>query len=244
MHEGCARVAGDENVVTERSYAEFGGLGAGLSVVLAPPWTPASVSPYAWYDASNAGSITGNPVTALADLSGNGHTLTAIGAGGPSTGANTIGGRNALTVGNPQGLAVSGVTSLTQPFTILWVYQVTNTAGSRLLDSANRAIIGVDSSQFGIYAGTTLDGSGGLDTSAHQMVAVYNGASSVLYQGGSSIASGDAGTNAIGTSYQLGGNAAGGVVFVGYLGEFVIVPGVIGASDRAGWNSYCARWGL
>jgi hypothetical protein len=79
--------------------------------------------------------------------------------------------------------------------------------------------------------------SGGLQ----QLVAVFNGATSMMYV-----------NNDAGTGTDPGASAAGGIIigsnswgyFDGTVGELARVHGVISPADRTAWNTYChTKWG-
>lgn len=65
-------------------------------------WTPAEISTFAWYDASDSGSLStsGSDVLSVTDKSGNGRTLSAS-ATRPQTGVNTLNGLNVIDVVYP-----------------------------------------------------------------------------------------------------------------------------------------------
>ena len=105
---------------------------------------PLQYSPSIWLDATDAGSITvsGGRVTVWADKSGAGRNVTNGAASGPTTGTNTIGGKNALYFAGAQYLASASTTEFigatNQVFSAFMVCY-TNTGSTVLLSLDNVA---------------------------------------------------------------------------------------------------------
>lgn len=214
-------------------------------------WTPASLSGLtAWYkgDAGVTDDGSGN-VTAWADQSGNGYTLSPPVTFKPTTGVDTINGINALKFvsASSQALKNASFATLSSPYTI---YGVANYSGTnvRTLVSGNGINVQarVDSGVPLMYAGAPISG-GSVNTSNHQYVYVFNGASSACYVDGTSVMSGNPGTNSLQSNLWVGarGNGTDGDFFWnGDIGEIVVQSGAASSTDRSNWNTYCARWGL
>ncbi len=241
----------------------------GAGVVVSAPWTPASVAGLTgWWDASNTGTITdtGGYVTLLTDLSGNGKDLDSTYPSGPTTGTRTQNGLNVLdfTPGNGSYLKHDAWTQTTQ-CTYFFVCQTdTLTTDSSTL----RALIGWQNitnhqgsgiamntgSQLCMYAGSMVAGAGISANTPTQYTAVFDSASSHLDKdgvAGGTIDPGDDDFNGGGPlqigdvwDYSGGGHGSYSVRWDGWLGEFLIYEGVVGAGDRATIEAYLkAKWG-
>jgi len=144
-----------------------------------------------------------------------------------------------------------------QPFTTTFVSQTTaTTSGHHFTDGSTpggsgsvRVLIGNGNAgaHWSIYAGSTaLFSSNATDTNMHAWFAVFNAASTVLYEDGSSIISGTSpGTNGYnGSGYYIGGSLTGTQTIDGYLCEFILFSSALSAGDQAtlhsSWQSY---WG-
>lgn len=177
-------------------------------------WTPASLpNLVAWYDASDAASITssGGAVSQWNDKSGNGHHLTQSTSNlKPTTGTRTLNGLNVIDFDGAVGSADymdSNALNITQPNTIFAVVRHDNVSGNRGTVTEGTAsghrhllyVTGVGRT-WGFYAGSGITSAVTPDTTtAHALIAVANSTSSELWLDGTSIASGNAGTNDLGT---------------------------------------------
>lgn len=144
---------------------------------------PGSVQPFAWYDASYAPSLTivGGHVTAMADLTGVGRTLTPTGTTGPTSGVATINGLNVLSGFGPvanQGALASAPFTLPQP---IWIYAIgardTSTfPGAQIVgnDITTPAIYVHQGAFWAMYAGREMVSTTAPDTSPHLFSAIFN----------------------------------------------------------------------
>jgi hypothetical protein len=173
-------------------------------------WSPLDLSGLvAWYDASNAASITssGGAVSQLADLSGNGYHLTQATAGAkPTTGTRTQNGLNVLDFDGGDHLRHATVPA-SQPLTV-WVvasWDVFTAATYRLpFDSATSAApvvfyfnaIGAAPTRFRFNAGADLQPATPVATGTpFILIATANGATSSFALNGDAAATGNAGSN-------------------------------------------------
>jgi len=91
-------------------------ISTGISLLGAQPsgggglWTPADITTYGWYDASDASTITlsGTDVTAWDDKSGNGFTATQTGSDNPTYATALVNGLNSVEFGNDDGTSARG----------------------------------------------------------------------------------------------------------------------------------------
>jgi len=166
-----------------------------------PPLTP----DFVWYDPSNAGSIVAVAgfVTAFADLSAAGNNLVTD-SGGPQTGAQTIGGLNAMTYAVAHGnsnLKTPGNITQANPITVYQVVQFLDAPAAALYQflvnaSVNPAVLTDGTGHWAYFAGSIIGSAVLADTNAHVLAAVFNGASSVLYLDGVPVSTANPGSDA------------------------------------------------
>lgn len=222
----------------------------------------------AWYDASDLASITesGGAVSQWNDKSGNGHHVSqSTAAQKPTTGTRT---QNSLNVIDFQGtnsggsddtLEVTGRTIASQPGTVFLVAKGdgghTNNqgfidGGAPSSSSSTRWVVYMDTPgalKWAVYAGSgPISSVAGVDNVAHQFTAIVNGASSSLRIDGSSVASGNAGSNNLTNGIRFGsyqtGNPQGNLD--GWIAEVIIYPSALGSTDRDAVEAYLkAKWG-
>lgn len=82
-----------------------------------------------------------------------------------------------------------------------------------------------------IFAGSLL-ADGAADTNWNIWTGLFNGASSVLWINGISVASGDAGASATGAAIALGERVTGGSRFIGDIAEFLIYAANLSTADK------------
>lgn len=212
-------------------------------------WTPASLpNLVAWYDASNAGSITqsGGFASQINDLSGNGYHLTqGTGASQPATGANTINGLNVLTFDNVDDNMAANTVPFTPPYSIFLVFRFASLDTSKRHDTfyaqgagGNAPVLFVENgtSNWDFYngGGTTF----AADTSAHSYSIIGASSGSGIYQDGSNKGTPGAGLSGSG-GFTFGSHPAN-----GYLAEMFVSSSAAGSTDQASAESYLrAKWG-
>jgi hypothetical protein len=210
----------------------------------------------AWYDPSDNTKITivTGSVTALADKTAHGYNLALTGV----CGVGTIGGKQSLAFG--AGMLTSGaIATVAQPITKFWVLQpsaATITAAATTSpvfaglsgpgSGTAGMYIGQTTKFYTGYAGAVFTSSGVADTNPHLLTYVANGASSVIYLDGVSVASGDGGTRAFdGTSViRLGADTGLTLPYLGGMGEVAYYTGAMSAPNIALMKTYfTAKWG-
>ena len=214
-------------------------------------FSPLSLSPVAWYDASDTSTITesGGTVSQLDDKSGNGNNLTqATEANKPTTGTRTLNGLNVLDCDGLDGLQVDFGVDYSQPNTIFVVAQLDD------LDSAQTFFDGISGTKrhigqmyynavWRMDAGVSLNG-GTSDTNAHLLRFVYNTTSSTLHVDGVSTLSGNAGTNVL-DGFTFGSNYLFNFGVDGVIAEAIVVDGTLTAQQITDTETYLAdKWGI
>lgn len=170
--------------------------------------------------------------------------------GGIETPAVVTNGINGLSsvrfVSTPTGsIVVAFGRTLTQPTTIFSVIKVETTVNAVFyydgITSGNRHALydHTGSTGYGFFGGTQLTG-GTVDTNPHIFRAVYNTTSSVLYKDGTSIISGNAGSNTL-TGLTLGANNAGATNFDGFLGEIIVYNKVLSTTEVTQVQTYLSK---
>ena len=212
-------------------------------------WTPASLALTAWYDASNAASITnagGGRVSQWNDLSGRGHHVTqATDAARPMTGIATVNARNVVRFTGTQMISRAAV-SHPQPFAVYFVgtFRAASASYEAMFDLGTDPVPGPQvgtnpANAFYAYAGA--DGvalTGDLNV-VHSYVVVFNSPTSQIYRDGVLLGTFNVGAQAL-TGIRLGGTWDGNRADID-LAELVIadVP-----ANPAAWFSYTnTKWG-
>jgi hypothetical protein len=215
-------------------------------------WTPASVSTLFWFDADDAGTITGDPCTQWNDKSGNGRHLTVPSGSGFDVTAAVQNGKTGLWSDNDgvhTFMATVSTFTQAQPltvymaikrdgaaadaFAILWDGEIT-ASGTRAIMFTRRSDVADDPTMF---AGSLV--SMGADLAAdtpYYLTAVFDGASSVGYRNGVSG----------GTVNPGAGGITGGIYFGIADAYFLEMFAVANAgTDRASAEAYlAAKWGI
>lgn len=200
-----------------------------------------------WWDASDATSITssGGAVSQWNDKSGNGYHVSTVAAVKPSTGTRTLNGMNVIDWPNTGGQNLSRTVALSQPLTVFAVIatDATNAAQHYWFADVTAYQEGTPST-WRLYAGSVLNSGVSVDTSAHTMTSIFNGASSQLFKDGTQIgATSNAGSTGI-TKISIGGGTITNAPWDGLIAEVVLYTSALGASDRQSVESYLkAKWG-
>ncbi len=229
---------------------------AALLELFAAHPVPASGPPVAgytaWYDPSDLATITdagAGAVSGLADKSANAYHLTQTTAGNrPTTGTRT---QNSLNVidfdGTNDRLLPPVAFALNQPLTIFVVALSDDgadaTAQVFIDGTTNTVRVGKHTTnQWIMNAGSDRAG-GTADTSAHVHGAEFNGASSVRYVDGASVASGAAGATNYTAGIRLGCSQSGSQFWDGWIGEVLVYPSALSTGDRNSVEAYLkAKW--
>jgi hypothetical protein len=227
-------------------------------VVASSGWTPAALpSLVAWWDASNAGSITASAglVSQWNDLSGAANHLTASGARRPTTGVDTVNSLNAMKFSGAQSMA-SALSSMGVSAERSWlaVIKMPSLTGSQTVVGASSA------------GGTAWNCSGGLQNLNAMDVAAI-GASSTNVGSGAAVqigvlrhntttwafrlngvadGSGTSGANTFGFTVLVGSETLVNVdpfFFTGDICELIGCDVVLGSTDLANAEAYLkAKW--
>lgn len=200
----------------------------------------------AWYDASNAASITssGGAVSQWNDLSGNGWHLTqGTGSNQPTTGTRTVNGLNTLDFDGGDFLSSSASFVLNQPDT-LFIVATTDfgSANQWITDGlAGRQLLCVHS-DYALFAGAgfAIEVAGSFALHLHS--AVFNGASSQRWLDATSKGTGNPGGNNLTAGITIGGAGTGGG-FDGAISELVYCSGDQSASVASMVAYTQAKWG-
>jgi hypothetical protein len=216
----------------------------------------------AWYRADRGVTLNGSTVSAWADQSGNGRTLSqGTGSAQPTFTASGIGSQAALSFDGGDYMDCAAATfgaALTQPTTIYLVGYTAQDATRVLIDgtgaiAANRNAIYVVSNFPGagvnIFAGSAVGAASVLPASANAWCGIFNGASSALYISNSQTAlaggPGNAGT-AILSDLRVGAaTGVAGSFANGRIAEIVIALGAHDATTRLRvFRYFASRYGV
>jgi len=213
----------------------------------------------AWYDPSNAGSITSSAglVTQMNDLSGQARHLTASAGQRPTTGSFTINSLNALSFGTAGNLMQSGNITVPQPYTVLVVVKgsaatLTSISVGHLVSvlgyngAASGPVGNATTGYWGIYAGTSLFNTTPVDGTARVIGAVFNGASSSIVLDGTTLVSGPAGAAAWSAApIKLGGTDTDSTQsWLGLIGEVLMYSSALSPTVYTAQQAYLkAKWG-
>ena len=221
-------------------------------------WTPASFSGLiAWYKADVGVTSSGSPalVSQWDDQSGNGYHLANSGSGKPTTGADTINGLNVITFDGSTKtyLDYSGISQAQVYAVYVVTYNNRPSAGGSfaldhvpMWDDGNPQMFTDGDANW--WLSSDQGGNNWKSTAAsgspEQLVAIFDGASSTIYQNGTQQGTGDAGTSGFTGNFRLGAYNSLYHAYDGQVGEFVIQAGTPSGTDLTNWNTYCSRWGL
>jgi hypothetical protein len=229
-------------------------LGLGISIcssvsVPATPFTPASdANLKAWYEMGLGATVVSGNLTALADQSGTGDANKNLAKAGTGsiiyTSADTSFNNQASAFFNTT-LRLEGTawaSQLAQPFAVYTVGKITN-QGGRIVDgtTGGRILIMNDAGLWGMYAGLGfIDAAGSDPTVASKVCAVFNGASSAIYVGGTfatAAGTGNAGPDPLKLAV-IGDLSGGGGGMLGYAAAVIVSAGAPDATTRARYAAY------
>ena len=217
-------------------------------------FNPLSLSPLAWYDASDITTITesGGAVSQWDDKSGNNRNLTqGTSALQPVTNSATRNNKNVL-VFNDNRLESISFTQ-TQPITIFAMCNLTT------LDTDNRQVVGNDESTPGvhsptiytiistwrIFAGSDFNSLVTRDSQWHCFSALFNGSSSVFRIDSRLSFLGNAGTRGYGNQRILVGGSNATAFWRGNVAELIFVPYLVPINQMIDVERYLiSKWGL
>lgn len=227
------------------------------------PFDPLDLNPSAWYDASDAATITtsGSEVVGWGDKSGNGNDLTQANIG-PTNGVATINGLNALRFSGGGALrrtaAFQYVNGTTGAWTAAAVVKKNSNSGvdsvvvaadwsarfsPQMLRTDGTTPQAVASNE-GTY---TTDNGPAISTNPAVLIAVQTATTIEVFLDGSSngattISGGTAHTGTL--PMWIGGHSGAADHLDGDLGEVLVIPTDISSTDRADLLAYLsAKWG-
>jgi len=212
-------------------------LSSGIAI---PDTIPLPDNTVAHYDASQLSLNDGDTVSVWTDEQGDNDLD--IQTGSPTYVESGINGNPAIAF-NGDGLEGT-MLSVTQPNTTYVVFEYqSGFDGGRVVAGVSEGQLIVPSSNsndWRIYAGETLDGSN--DIGIQQMTAVFDGANSIIREGGVETAVGDAGTTDLG-GLSVGYDSFGdGDYADAYVSEIVLVNS--GSVDLDFENQLLEKWGI
>lgn len=219
-----------------------------LQVSVGAGWTPANLVGISdWFRADMGITASGGVVSAWKSQAGL-HTNYGSASGSPTVAASAaFGGQQGISFASAALIQAVGLPAIAPPVTIFMVSTVSSvTAEIQPFEATGTYTLqmGVTSAgKWFLYGGTTLAAATATaTTSAHAMVGVVNGASSILYVDSSAtpVATGNAGSGGLGTNPEPGGQGG-----AATIAEIAIVNGASLITDVAQWMSYVhARYGL
>ena len=198
-----------------------------------------------------------NIISGVSDLSANAIALSQSSAAiQPAYNATGLNGRPSAQASTSGKALVSASFTLAQPFTIITVAKVTDTAfatsTNQWLHTSVTGTAGLFQNYNGLsepdsYSGTALNAPAGSRVklaSPCVVLCVFNGASSVVRVLGAE-ATGNAGTTGLVNGLSLGGNSGAGQPWIGQWGECAILSSALSLSERvAAENDFRAEWGI
>lgn len=205
-----------------------------------------------WVDATAiTGLSDGDAVVAWIDLSGNANHLTSPTSGKrPKYKTNIINSNPAVLYDGIDDVSCNSGLVISQPVTIFMTFYATNAEGSTLRlyygyttpASYGGTDVTPNPDEYFINSGSSLTGGTFPKNTWTPIIVVLNGASSVLYQNGTSVLSGNPGSNGTdGICYATSNAAA--FPFAGYFGEIGVYNKALNATEIAGLNTYLAnKW--
>lgn len=234
-------------------------LGVLASARAGAAWTPASLgSLVAWYDASDAATITSSAgrVSQWADKSGNARHVTQSDSSlRPSTGIRALNGRNVIDFAispTPQGMwSATGLTIGSATVAVVAKFDAIRTDGSVIVALRNGGgyapAAKSSPNQWWVKGTSSMTGAGvtAPDLSSFCATTILNGSSSILRVNGIQQLSGNAGTTTgdrIGISSHNGTDSSYGID--GFVAEVVIVPNALTGADLINLETYLkSKWG-
>lgn len=220
-------------------------------------FSPLSLSPFLWLDASDTATITNAGAGAVSqwnDKSGNARHMTQGTSGNrPLTGTTTQNSKNVIVFDGTDDFLATGDLTLPQPASFYIVAEVTtNTASdTSLMAGGNFAYYFARTAStyfWKSYSGANLNSSTANDLAVHQFTVLHNGASGDIRLDGASIASGNTSTasltGAAGHVLTVGAAPAAAQPFTGFVAEMLAFSSSLASSDQLNLEAYLkAKWG-
>jgi uncharacterized repeat protein (TIGR02543 family) len=254
-------ISGDTSLYARWSSPPSVDAGPDQTVTLVnAPWLPGNLNPQAWYDASDASTITssGGLVSEWRDKSGNArHATQPTGANQPATGINTMGGLNVISLNGTSQFFNANLDYLAgtshSAFIVTKATAYRNIYGAATGGSgANSLHVGFSSStqyRMNFWANDFNPGitSAFVPSSGNVLDYVWTpGISKQIFANGTSQGTT---TNAGNIGTMAGGGRIGNVVGQGMYGgdiaEIIFITGTVSAADRERMEGYLAhKWQL
>lgn len=224
----------------------------------AVPWTPSMIPGLVgWFDAQSLGLADAAAVASWPNLaSGGAAAVQATSGARPVVSIAKINGHPAVVADGTDDTLAFSVTPYTGPVSVYIVGGTDvadNATGSDMLlsavDSANATnkfdLYRTTTEAYTLARGTTIASAAAAWTTGAKLIRVIgNGASSSIYQDGTSVASGTVQSSHEVAKWTMFSRAAG-AFFPGFIGEILIVHGTLSTEDDAALVSYLeTRWGL
>ena len=225
-----------------------------IGVVASSFWSPLDLTPQAWFDASDAATITasGSAVTQWNDKSSNGRNLTqGTGSRQPTTGSTTQNGLNVINFDGGDVLTRASVT-INQPYTVcaVWKYNA-GLGASDVTVAFSMADLGayatyIGTQEYRIFNNTLVNSAKTANTDVHQVTSIHNTTSSEIRVDGTLVAGpADAGA---GNGARLNVGAASSTAQAalnGWIAELLVFGYVLSADQVSVIESYLNdKWGL
>lgn len=193
---------------------------------------------FAWYEADSlgvsAGLTNGAAVATWADQSGNRYDVTqATGANQPIFNTNQINGLPALTFNGTTQFLGATIPNTNQPLTVFAFYKTATISGGGYYfgGGGGNIRLGRSSADSFLYAGFSLFGTDSLNTTNwFETTTVVNGASSSFRTNGAAAGSGNASTNNLGTTLDVGWDG-GNQFWTGQIAELIVYNAALGITD-------------
>lgn len=221
-----------------RPFQPFRAFGGG-----AAPWSPLSLSPALWFDASALSVSDGTNLTTWPDASGNGRDLSRAAANGPAFRAGAINGHPAVEFLGSGYCMATVATGTWQT-----VFAVAKNGGGAALNMLFSAPLGVDRS-IRLDNSTSYRGVSpvnGDDWSAFATSEFrINGTNTDNFAAGSyHVLSSNISAPVIGATMALS-SVYGGREWIGFIAEFIVFAGTLAGSDRQNVERYLgAKYGI
>jgi len=171
------------------------GLGSHCVASVNSGFSPLTLSPYFWYDLSDAATVTtsGGLITQVNDKSGNARHLIGSGGSRPTYTAAGLNGLNVATFGSGHQLSVTPGTITTQPYMTFAVAQFDNSVTTQCNLFGIGTYVYTLTGTWRFYAGSEINSAVTDDALPHVFCTKAAGASSYLRLDGNQIAAGNAG---------------------------------------------------
>lgn len=262
--DGYSQTKGDVVITVVENFPPVANAGADQTISLPASWTPANINPLAWYDATDATTIThsGGSVSKWSSKAGTGHMLQGTSAKRPVTGSAMINGLNAIafdgtddalkTASNPFGASISNAM-------LIGVFNIGTITNSTLFSlsgsSTNRWQSHAPWSDGTLYfdcggssGSNRVSVASGFSANQNKLLGYYCSTTDSVQQvwvGGANLVS-DASGHSVATAGGIALGHDGGTTYDNCrMGEVLIINGTVSATNREKLEGYLAKkWGM